>query len=184
MAMMQLALVSEDAPFAEMEQVAEVGIGGAATLPHLHIEVRVGTNEFGSTRNPLLWVRPWTTRGLIVGRVVDPEGRPWQGVAINAIGKSEGTENSTTWSYLGDPQSLINPDETLAENFVFGDMRPGLYQIVVILQGEEYRAEVEVIGGQLSTVEIVTQPLKTATPEPEASPTSENHSDATPTPES
>ncbi|MCA9974880.1 MAG: peptidoglycan DD-metalloendopeptidase family protein, partial [Anaerolineales bacterium] len=30
------------------EQVAEVGFGGAATAPHLHFEVRVGSNEFGS----------------------------------------------------------------------------------------------------------------------------------------
>jgi hypothetical protein len=141
-------------------------VGGAATLPHLHIEVRVGTNEFGSTRNPLLWVSPWTTRGLIVGRVVDPEGRPWQGVAINAIGKSEETEDYTTWSYLGDPQNLIKPDEILAENFVFGDVRPGRYEIYILLQGKEYKAEIEVVAGQLTTVEIVTEPLKLETPEP------------------
>lgn len=155
------------------EQVAEVGIGGAATLPHLHIEVRVGTNEFGSTRNPLLWVRPWTTRGLIVGRVVDPEGRPWQGVAVNALGKSEGTENITTWSYLGDPQNLINPDEVLAENFVFGDVRPGRYEIYILLQGKEYKTEIEVVAGELTTVEIVTEPLKLETPEPAAGEESE-----------
>jgi hypothetical protein len=53
-------------------------------------------------------------------------------------------------------------------------MRPGLYEIVILLQGEEYRAEVEVIGGTLSTVEIVTEPLKTATPEPAPSATPEN----------
>ena len=148
------------------EQVAEVGIGGAATLPHLHFEIRVGTNEFGSTRNPLLWLRPPVTRGVVVGRLIDPQGRPWQGVTIHAFGLSDGTENHTTWSYLGDPQRLTNPDETLAENFVIGDMRPGWYELIIPLQGVEYRAEVEVIGGALSTVEIVTEPLKTATPEP------------------
>jgi len=148
------------------EQVAEVGIGGAATLPHLHFEVRIGTNEFGSTRNPLLWVSPSNTRGLIAGRIVDPEGRPWQGVAVNAVGQSEETEDYTTWTYLGDPDNLMNPDEVLAENFVIGDMRPGRYQIVVLLEGVEYHAEVEVRAGELSTVEIITEPLKTATPQP------------------
>lgn len=156
------------------EQVAEVGVGGAASVPHLHFEVRVGTNEFSSTRNPLLWMQPPATRGGVVGRLIDPQGRPWQGVAVNAFGLSEGTDNYTTWSYLGDPQQLINPDETLAENFVIGDMRPGRYEIVILLQGTEYRAEVEVIGGTLSTVEIVTEPLKTATPEPTSSAAPEN----------
>jgi murein DD-endopeptidase MepM/ murein hydrolase activator NlpD len=166
------------------EQVAEVGIGGAATIPHLHFEVRVGSNEFSSTRNPLLWVHPPTTRGLIVGRIVDPEGRPWQGVAINALGKSEGTENYTTWSYLGDPQNLINPDEIYAENFVFGDVRPGRYEIYVLLQGQAYKVEVEVTAGELTTVEIVTEPLKTATPEstlieePEGTPEPDRENDA------
>ncbi|MFZ0546377.1 MAG: peptidoglycan DD-metalloendopeptidase family protein [Candidatus Promineifilaceae bacterium] len=152
------------------DQVAEVGVGGAATVAHLHIEVRVGTNDFGSTRNPLLWVNPPTSRGLVAGRVVDPEGRPWQGVAVNAIGQGDGSESYTTWTYLGDPQNLINPDEVLAENFVIGDMAPGKYLIVVLLQGVEYHAEVEVRGGELSTVEIVTEPFKPATPEPESTP--------------
>ncbi|MGD2049495.1 MAG: peptidoglycan DD-metalloendopeptidase family protein, partial [Chloroflexota bacterium] len=109
------------------QKVAEVGVGGAATLPHLHFEVRVGTNEFKSTRNPLLWLVPPSTRGIIAGRLIDPEGRPWQGVAVTAVGRSEGTENSTTWTYLDNQQHLIHPDDTLAENFVIGDLLPGEY---------------------------------------------------------
>jgi hypothetical protein len=87
-------------------------------------------------------------------------------VAVNAVGQSEETEDYTTWTYLGDPDNLMNPDEVLAENFVIGDMRPGRYQIVVLLEGVEYHAEVEVRAGELSTVEIITEPLKTATPQP------------------
>jgi murein DD-endopeptidase MepM/ murein hydrolase activator NlpD len=162
------------------DQVAEVGIGGAATMPHLHFEVRVGSNEFGSTRNPLLWLTPPQSRGLVAGRMIDPQGRPWQGVAVNALGQSEETENYTSWTYLGDPQKLLNPDETAAENFVIGDMRPGRYQIVVLLQGVEYQAEVEVIGGQLTAVEIVTEPLKTVTPQPQPTPTPETPSEPIP----
>ncbi|MGW8319093.1 MAG: peptidoglycan DD-metalloendopeptidase family protein [Candidatus Promineifilaceae bacterium] len=150
------------------QQVAEVGFGGAATLPHLHFEIRVGSNEFGSTRNPLLWLQPPNTRAVLAGRVVDPEGRPWQGVVVTALGRSEGTSNFTTYTYLGDPQRLIKPDESLAENFVFGDLPTGEYQLSVDIQGERYSAEVSVDGGQLNTVEIVTGPFKTPTPEPPA----------------
>ncbi|MDX1613894.1 MAG: peptidoglycan DD-metalloendopeptidase family protein [Candidatus Promineifilaceae bacterium] len=146
------------------QPLAEVGFGGAAPVPHLHFEVRVGTNEFGSTRNPLLWLAPPPTRGIIAGRLVDPQGRPWQGVTVVALGKSAGASNRTSWTYLDDPQHLINPDERLAENFVLHDLLPGVYEVVVRLQGIDYRREVAVSGGRLSTVEIVTEPYKTPTP--------------------
>lgn len=148
------------------DQVAEIGVGGAATLPHLHFEVRVGTNEFSSSRNPLLWLAPPSTRGIIAGRLIDPEGRPWHGVAIHAIGQSDDAESRTTWTYLDDPLHVINPDEGLAENFVFADLIPGRYEIYIELQAVIYRAMVDVNGGQLSTVEIVTENYRTPTPAP------------------
>jgi murein DD-endopeptidase MepM/ murein hydrolase activator NlpD len=148
------------------QMLAEVGVGGAAKLPHLHFEVRVGTNEFRSTRNPLLWLEPPPTRGMISGRLVDPEGRPWQGVAVTAVGRSEGTENHTTWTYLDDPSHLIRPDDSLGENFVIGDLLPGKYELYIDLQGQVYQQEVEVLAGELTISEIVTMPYKTATPVP------------------
>ncbi len=138
------------------EPLAEIGKGGAALLPHLHLEVRVGTNEFGSTRNPMLWYYPGTARGVIAGRLVDPQGRPWQGIVIEAVGRSENNleERPRTWSYLGDPQGLINPDEVYAENFLFADMKPGLYELFVTVQGVQYRAEVEVFAAAVSPITI------------------------------
>jgi murein DD-endopeptidase MepM/ murein hydrolase activator NlpD len=146
------------------QQIAEVGVGGAARLAHMHFEVRVGTNEFSSTRNPFLWLKSPGTRGLVIGRLVDPLGRPWQGVSITAVGRSEGTENITTWSYLDDPQHLIKPDEEFAENFVIPDLRPGSYELYVELQGQLYQAPIEVTAGQSSRVEIITESYRTPTP--------------------
>jgi murein DD-endopeptidase MepM/ murein hydrolase activator NlpD len=142
---------------AQGERVAEVGFGGVATHPHLHFEVRVGSNEFGFTRNPLLWLEPGAERGVIVGRLVDGEERPWQGVRVTLIdGSGEEVAFLTTWSYLDDPEHLINPDEGYAENFVFGDLAPGNYELFVKIEGVEYRQPVAVAGGELSVVEIVT----------------------------
>jgi len=149
-------------------RVAEIGFGGVALVPHLHLEVRVGTNEFGATRNPMLWIEPGEMRGVIAGRVVDPEGRPWQGVGLGLLGGSEGVENRNTWSYLGDPQSLMNPDEGWAENFLFSDVPPGEYQIYTRLQDVEYRVPVAVRAGEVSLVEVITEAFKTPTPMPEA----------------
>ncbi len=149
------------------EPLAEIGMGGAALLPHLHLEVRVGTNEFASTRNPLLWYTLDESRGVIAGRLVDPEGRPWQGIVIEAIGRSENNaeERPRTWSYLGDPQNLIHPDEIYAENFVLGDLQPGLYEIRVTVQGVQYRTEVTVDAAAISTIEIVTAPYQESPPD-------------------
>ncbi|MEM9774496.1 MAG: peptidoglycan DD-metalloendopeptidase family protein [Chloroflexota bacterium] len=142
------------------QTLAEVGFGGAATVPHLHFEVRVGQNNYVSTRNPMLWVRPPETRGLIAGRLVDPDGRPWQGVWISAQSLSgEGIEQ-VTWTYLDDPKSLINPDEVYAENFLFNDVQPGDYRLYLEVQGKRYTADVSVVGGEVATVEIITDPFK------------------------
>ena len=162
------------------EQLAEVGFGGAAGNPHLHFEVRVGANEFGSTRNPFLWLRPPDTRGLIVGRLIDPQGRPWQGAAVTAVDRSEDTENKTTWTYLGDPQNIIKPDEEFAENFVIPDLRPGSYELYVKLQGTTYQVTIEVQGGRMVRAEIITEPFKTPTPGPTAAPEKPTSETATP----
>jgi hypothetical protein len=170
---------------AQGEPVAEVGLGGVATAAHLHFEVRVGSNEFGSTRNPLLWIAPQPGYGLIAGRILDPQGRPWQGVAISAIDRQGQNPFRTTWSYLDDARHLARPDEELAENFLFADLAPGSYQLYTRVQGIEYNAYVEVVAGQVTTVEIITEPYRTPTPTPTptAEPTPLPGGEGTPTPE-
>ncbi len=172
------------------QPVAEVGIGGAAIVPHLHFELRVGENSFNATRNPLLWISPGETRGVIAGRLIDPEGRPWQGHPVQvrrmepaaappenagtdgsegAAATAEGSETITAWTYLDDPQHIINPDEGFAENFVLSDLRPGVYEVQTTVQGETYRVTVEVIAGSVSPIELVTLPFKPPTPAPTSS---------------
>jgi hypothetical protein len=153
------------------EQVAEVGFGGAATAPHLHFELRVGTNEFSSTLNPMLWLNPGETRGVIAGRLLDPEGRPWHGVGLSLIGQSEDASSGNTWSYLDDPLHYINSDPGYAENFVFADVKPGEYEVYTEVQGVVYRVPVQVAAGAISSVEIVTEPYKTPTATPLATET-------------
>lgn len=144
------------------DELAEVGFGGAATMPHLHFEVRVGENAFNATQNPMLWIDPGVTRGVIVGRLVDPNGWPWQGVRLTLTEKKTGYEALTTWSYLEDPtgRGSVNPDLGWAENFVFADIQPGEYEIEVEVQEVTYRADITVTERDVSVVEFVTEPFK------------------------
>ncbi len=148
------------------EQIAEVGFGGAAIVPHLHFELRVGENRFDATRNPMLWIRPPETRGIIAGRLLDPTGRPWQGVWLKAVSLTDADTEYVTWTYLDDPRHLANPDEILAENFVFSDLLPGKYRLYIQVQEINYQADVEVRGGEISAVEVITGPF--VPPEPES----------------
>jgi murein DD-endopeptidase MepM/ murein hydrolase activator NlpD len=155
------------------QQVAEVGVGGAATHPHLHFEVRVGFNEFADTRNPILWLDPGPERGVIAGRLVDPEGRPWQGVPLALVNENNPGEIFSSWSYLGDPQDLANADEGWAENFVFSDVKAGNYYVITQIQDVDYKLQVQVLPGEVVMVEIVTEAYKT--------PAAESSQELTPT---
>lgn len=140
-------------------RLAEIGAAGVATVPHLHLEIRVGSNDFSRTRNPLVWLAPLPETGVLAGRLVNSEGRPWQGARVTLIDAS-GSEPRYlyTFTYLDDPQHLIQPDEGLAENFVFADLPPGHYTLFARLQEADYRLPVEVQAGKVTAVEIVTEP--------------------------
>lgn len=151
--------VKEGQKVSRGEQIAAVGIGGAAIAPHLHLEIRVGDNTFFDTRNPVLWLRPGQGRGVIAGRIVDLRGQPWEGVTIWLVPEGEeldeGNPNLVTWSYLGDEFDIANPDEDFAENFTFGDLEPGKYTVRATLYETVFERDVEVLANDVVTVELL-----------------------------
>jgi murein DD-endopeptidase MepM/ murein hydrolase activator NlpD len=61
------------------ETIGEVGATGRAIGSHLHFEVRVGTNQYASTRNPALWLSPRADDnpyGMLAGKLDNAQGDP------------------------------------------------------------------------------------------------------------
>lgn len=157
--------VSEGQHVERGDAIARGGTAGVAVVRHLHLEIRVGANTFGATRNPALWLTPPQGTGVIAGRLVDPEGHAWQGTTITLIDRSGQSDFIYTTSYLDDPAHIIRPDPALGENFVFGPVPIGAYDVYAKVQGVEYRRVIEVSDGQMAVVELITEPYRTPTPD-------------------
>lgn len=147
------------------EKIGEVGASGAAIGSHLHFEVRLGENNYESTRNPELWLKPLRGEdgnpdGLIAGRFMDAQGNPLYYSNLNV----------QYFPDLNAPQAAAYPVETYApekhpvrgddrwrENFTLGDLPAGHYRISYIWGGVLYERWVEVQPGKLIVVTFIVK---------------------------
>ena len=126
------------------------GTGAALGGAHLHFEIRVGYNDYESTRNPELWLKPFPSWGVLAGRVLDKNGNFIYEASIivrpieTAI-KNPGTFYSSTYA-----NETVNPDPFYGENFAIGDLVAGKWEVLIKV-GNEYRSQVVTIMPQLIT---------------------------------
>jgi len=133
---MQQVTVQAGQALHEGDVIGTVGESGVARGPHLHFEVRVGDPyDFGATRNPELWLRPFPNEGVLVGRVTDTYGNPVYGVTLTV---QSDVMTRTTGTYVDD---TVNRDSVLSENFTLGDLPPNYYSVSVRVSGQERFAQ-------------------------------------------
>ncbi len=132
-----------------------VGSAGVAVGAHLHFEVRVGqSTDYTATRNPELWIRPFSTFGAIAGRVTDANGQIIHSVLVQA--QYQGlTRQAETY---GDDN--VPGDSVLGENFVMSDMPSGYYLVFIRASNDAllYRNTVYVQPYKVTWVDIHIAP--------------------------
>ncbi|MBK8985947.1 MAG: peptidoglycan DD-metalloendopeptidase family protein [Chloroflexi bacterium] len=121
-------LVAEGQRVNVLEPIALSGATGIADGPHLHFEVRLGQNSYGSTRNPLLWLYPFPDYGAVAGRVTRQNGSLVEEAPISLRRLDAPSRYLATTSYAG---TTVNPDDQWLENFAFDDVPAGYYEITV-----------------------------------------------------
>jgi murein DD-endopeptidase MepM/ murein hydrolase activator NlpD len=157
--------------------IAGVGASGGVSGPHLHLEVRVGDNNYANTRNPAFWLAPYEGWGTLAGRFVDIRGRMIHGGLITVRPLRVESEidipvrRQLTYAKNG-PVS----DEIWRENFVVADLPAGQYTLLLSTAGETFRRTVDVLPGQTNFVVVQADfefvPTVTPTSTPVPSPTS------------
>jgi murein DD-endopeptidase MepM/ murein hydrolase activator NlpD len=139
------------------EVVGLSGHSGQVTGPHVHFEVRLGQNFYWTTRNPLLWMAPLLDHGVVAGRVVGRDGQFVDRVVITLL--ADGRQFDTTMTYTR-PRRVpgrnhdVDPDDNWRENFVFGDIPAGKYEVSAVVNGVRVSKLVEVQAGTTSFVEF------------------------------
>ncbi len=163
------AITVEQGERVEMNDVVGlVGDTGFVTGSHVHFEIRVGTNDFWHTRNPLLWIAPYLEHGVVAGRIIDSEGIFIDEVPLQLNRGGRVVDRTTSYVQPDggrNPRHHVVPDDNWQENFVFGDVPAGQYQVVAIVYGRRFQQTITVQPAMVNFIEFqVNPPESTAIP--------------------
>ena len=127
--------------------IGQVGSAGVAIGAHLHFEVRVGDpNNYNATRNPELWIAPFSASGAVAGRVMSLYGQPVGTIKVQFQRQDSfyAAENYADNSTPGDTQ--------WQETFALSDLQSGYYTVFIRNKADVllYRNTILVVTGQIT----------------------------------
>jgi murein DD-endopeptidase MepM/ murein hydrolase activator NlpD len=134
------------------QMIGNTGASGAALGPHLHMEVRIGENNYAHTRNPQLWMTPFEGRGAVAVRLVNRDGHLVADyrLLLSRAALPQSVYRSS-WTYTDDH---VNSDDVFGENAVFGDLPSGPYWVRAEVDGHEFAAPVLIMPGRTTVVTL------------------------------
>lgn len=136
--------------------VGMVGMTGIAIGPHLHVEIRLGSNTYYNNVNPYLWLQPLEGQGSVAVRVLTADGRTWPGAYISVVRFSGGIAAWARQIVTYQDVENIGPDPAWGENGAMDGIPAGSYYVVGNVNGERLSAQVEVYPGRTTFVELRT----------------------------
>ncbi len=163
-------LVTLNEPVSVGQVVGLSGHSGYVSGPHLHFEVRLGDNLYWNTRNPLLWMAPLLDHGVVAGKLLYQDGSPVEHAVISL--SQNGRLVDTTTTYVRPKRVASNGkrwdghdvdgDDEWHENFAFGDVPIGHYEISVNLGGTRLTRQLDVQAATTTFVDFGFAPPPTA----------------------
>jgi len=122
-----------------------VGMTGSALGPHLHLEVRYGSNHYESAVNPELWLQPSEGHGSLAGALISATNEPVPDVRIT-LSRAEQPQRAVRVisSY---PQRGISSDPAWQENFAAGNLRAGDWVVLAYHNGRSVQSVVTIQPG-------------------------------------
>ena len=137
------------------DKIGEVGSTGIAIGSHLHLEVRIASDDYKSTRNPELWLVPAPGTGVLAGRVVDAQDNPVRTtLTIQQVVNNRYVPLYPIETYA---HESLNGDDLLKENFAVGNQPAGEYRLSLIYDHKLYEQTVQIEPGKLTLVIIRVQ---------------------------